>query len=99
MDHTQGIFFIDVSFIIFMFVLAYLSKRLGEALKIPPYYKMLYISAIMIIGALIIDVLSEILTIPSVDKISLFIRFTAGFIACAIVLRYWVWVFSEFFKH
>ena len=44
MMQIQGIFFFDVSVIIFMFVLAYLSGRLGDALKIPPLYKTLYVT-------------------------------------------------------
>ena len=99
MVHMQGIFFFDVSVIIFMFVLAYLSGRLGEALKIPPLYKALYVTIVMIIAASVLDVLSGIIIIPSIIKISLLIRFVAGIVACGIVLRYWIWVFSEFFKH
>jgi hypothetical protein len=99
MNQMQGIYFFDVSAIIFMFVLAYLSNRLGEALKIPPYYKVLYVAAVMIISASVLDVVAGILPIPSIMKISLFIRFLAGIAACSIVLRYWKWVFSEFFKH
>ena len=95
----QGIFFFDISVIIFMFVLAYLSGRLGDALKIPPLYKSLYITAVMIIIASVLDVLSGIVIIPSITKISLVIRCIAGVVACGIVLRYWIWVFSEFFKH
>ena len=99
MVHLQGIFFFDVSVFIFMLVLAYLSNRLGEALKIPPFYKVFYGTAVMVIGASILDVISGIVPIPSVMKITLFIRFLSGIIACIIVLKYWLWVFSEFFKH
>ena len=99
MVHLQGIFFFDVSVFIFMLVLAYLSNRLGDALKIPPYYKVLYGTAGMVIGASILDVVAGILPIPSIMKVSLLIRFLAGIFACIIVLRYWMWVFSEFFKH
>ena len=99
MLQMQGIFFFDISVIIFMFVLAYLSSRLGEALKIPSFYKILYITAVMIIMASVLDVLSGIVIISSITKISLVIRCIAGVVACGIVLRYWIWVFSEFFKH
>lgn len=99
MDFPQGIFFFDVSSIIFMFVLAYLSNRLGEALKIPPFYKALYVTAMMVIAASVLDVVAGIIPIPSSAKISMLIRFAAGGTACFIVLRYWLWVFSEFFKH
>ncbi|MBN1309764.1 MAG: hypothetical protein JXA18_17730, partial [Chitinispirillaceae bacterium] len=90
--------FFDVSAIIFMFVLAYLSNRLGEALKIPPFYKMLYVTAVMVITASMLDVVSGILPAPLLVTIALFIRFLAGIVSYTIVMRYWVWVFSEFFK-
>ncbi len=99
MAHLQGIFFFDVSAVIFMIVLAYLSKRLGEALKIQPYYKGLYISVIMIISASVLDVLSGAMTIPFIIRVSLLIRFISGVVAGCVVLRYWGWVFAEFFKH
>ena len=99
MIQLQGIFFFDVSVIIFMFVLAYLSGRLGDALKIPPLYKTLYVTTVMIIVASVLDVLSGIVGIPSIMRVSLIIRCVAGIVACGIVLRYWIWVFSEFFKH
>jgi hypothetical protein len=99
MIQHQSIFFFDVSAIIFMFVLAYLSNRLGEALKIPPWYKVLYGTAVLIVAASVLDVLSGIIPVPSIIRISLFLRFLAGIVSCGIVLRYWMWVFSEFFKH
>jgi hypothetical protein len=99
MIQIQGIFFFDVSVMIFMFVLAYLSGRLGDALKIPPLYKTLYVTTVMIILASVLDVLSGIIGIPSMMRISLIIRCVAGIVACGVVLRYWIWVFSEFFKH
>lgn len=99
MELSQGIIFFDVSIVIFMLVLAYLSSRLGEALKIPAYYKILYSTAGCIIGALILDVLATIIAAPLFLKIALYIRFLAGLIACIVVFRYWIWVFSEFFKH
>ena len=99
MIQQQGIFFFDVSAIIYMFVLAYLSNRLGEALKIPSFYKILYFTVVMIIAASVLDVLSGIVPFLSTMKISLLLRFVAGIVSCLVVLRYWGWVFSEFFKH
>jgi hypothetical protein len=96
---SQGIIFFDVSIVIFMLVLAYLSNRLGEALKIPAYYKILYSTAGIVIGALILDVLAATIAAPFFLKVALIIRFAAGLIACVVVFRYWIWVFSEFFKH
>jgi hypothetical protein len=99
MGFPQAIFFIDVSAVIFMIVLAYLSSRLGEALKIPPFYKVLYGTAALVIAASVLDVIAGILPVPASMTISMMVRFAAGCLACLVVLRYWFWVFSEFFKH
>jgi hypothetical protein len=48
-----------------MIVLAYLSSRLGEALKIPPLYKLLYGTTVMIIAASVLDVAAGIVPIPA----------------------------------
>ncbi len=92
-------FFFDISVFVFMFVLADLSNRLGEAQRKPPYYKFLYGSALLVIVASVFDVFSEILSFHYGIKISLFIRFCAGVAACFVAFKYWIWVFSEFFKH
>jgi len=47
--------FFDISFIIAMLVISYLSKRLGDALKVAPFYKLLYITAAFVAVASIID--------------------------------------------
>jgi len=95
---SQEILFFDVAMVIFMLILAYLSNRLGEALRIPPFYKFLYSTAGVTVGALVLDVLSSVIAVPGFLRIALFLRFFSGAIACIVVLRYWLWVFSEFFK-
>lgn len=98
MIYLQGIFFFDVSVIIFMMVLSYLSSRLGEALKIPAYYKIFYVTSFIIICASALDIVSGVVPLTGITTISLFMRFVAGVLACAIGMRYWMWVFTEFFK-
>lgn len=99
MEPSQKIIFFDVAIVTFMLVLAYLSNRLGEALRIPPLYKILYSTAGLIVGALMLDVLASVIAVPLFLRIALCIRFFAGAIAFIVVLRYWFWVISEFFKH
>lgn len=99
MGPSQEILFFDVAMVIFMLVLAHLSSRLGEALRIPPFYKFLFSTAGVTIGALVLDVLASVISVPGFLRIALFLRFFAGIVACIVVLRYWFWVFSEFFKH
>ena len=99
MSYLQGIVYFDISVMVFILVLAYLSEKLGEALKIPPYYKFLYGMAFMILFASLLESFAHVIGFPSIVRISLVIRVLVGFIACGIVLRYWLWVFNEFFKH
>ncbi len=95
----QSIFFFDLPAIIFMFVFAYLSNRLGEALRIAPWYKILYGTAVIIITASVLDALTSAMPLQLIMTISLILRFVGGVVSCAVVLRYWIWVFSEFFKN
>jgi hypothetical protein len=99
MVYLQSLFFFDLSAIIVMVVLAYLSKRLGEALKILPYYKLLYVTSFAIICASGLDVISETVTVPMTLFISLGLRFSAGVVALIVSLRYWNWLFVEYFKN
>jgi len=81
-----------------MFVLAYLSKRLGDALKIKPYYKMLYITAFCIICASVIDIVTISFHLTSIPYTSMALRFIASVGAFFVCLRYWNWLFSEFLR-
>lgn len=96
MVSLHSLAFFDMSAVIAMFVLAYLSRRLGDALKIKPYYKILYITAFCIICASILDIVSLSIFISSISIISLALRFIASAWAFFVCLRYWNWLFSEF---
>ncbi|HON11289.1 MAG: hypothetical protein GX089_02435 [Fibrobacter sp.] len=98
--NQQSLFFFDISTIILMTVLAYLSKRLGEALKIGPYYKVLYGTGLLIILAICIDMINDALSLGlSFTTISVLLRFAAGAMAFFVSLKYWKWLFSEFFRN
>jgi hypothetical protein len=99
MINIQSLAFFDISAIIIMFVLAYLSKRLGNALKIKPYYKILYITAVLIISASTIDMITESFHMSTLFYISMTFRFVSSVVAFFVCLRYWNWLFSEFLKH
>ena len=55
----QTLFIYDASAILLMLVLAYLSKRLGDALKIRRYYRLLYFAASVIVTAFLISLFKE----------------------------------------
>lgn len=99
MINMQSLSLFDISAIIIMFVLAYLSKRLGDALKIKPYYKILYITASFVICAFGIDMITGSLQLATLFYLTMTFRFVSSAVAFFVCLRYWNWLFSEFLKH
>jgi len=87
----------DCAMITIMLILAYLSKRIGNALKIKPYYLLLYVTAILIVVAGIIDLAALSFSVVRWPPYTLYIRGAAGCMATGVCLRYWKWLFSEFF--
>jgi len=103
LPEMQTVFFLDIAVIVILIVLAYLSKRLGEALKTPPFYKLFYVGAGAIAMAMLIHTVSMNAITPITPHISktvlMGIRFLSGFLAVVASLQYWRWLFSEFVKH
>jgi len=88
---------LDSSVITSVLILAFLSKRLGSALKIKPYYRLLYVTAVLIAATGIIDITIMLNHITGLPAFTLHIRGCAAFMAVVVCLRYWKWLFSEFF--
>ena len=88
---------LDYSMVTAMLVLAYLSKRLGDALKIPRYYYLFFATAIAVVFSCGIDIVAAVANVPTWGTVALTIRCGAGFVAFAVSLRYWKWLFTEFF--
>jgi hypothetical protein len=104
MVHLEGLLILDVAMAIILVVLASLSKRLGEALKILHYYKFMYAAIVFIVVASLTDTLSASWTIPHLNSmlsrlIPNLLRCVAGVVSVISVLPYWKWLFSEFSKH
>ena len=101
MVNISSIIVLDGATVILMFVLASLSKRLGEAMKVLSFYRLFYIAIVLIISSSILNllVLNEI-TIAPLWKYTIpsLLRFIAGLMAIIALMRYWKWLFSEFFK-
>ncbi len=99
---VQNVFFLDIASIIILIVIAYLSKRLGEALKTPPYYKLLYGAVGLIIAAAIVNAFAanELVKLSAgpLNTVSMIIRFFSGIISVFACLQYWKWLFSEIAK-
>lgn len=88
----------DIQSIIIMLVFALLSKKLGEALKIPPLYKILYATALVTAIASILDIMSVSYNLKTMSLVSMALRFIGSAGAFFITLRYWKWLFSEFLR-
>ena len=99
MISLHGLILFDVATVMAMLVIAYLSKNMGEALKIPPYYKMLYLTSVLITFAAIADSVPHNMLFPFSKTVTMGLRCVAGVFALPVCLRYWKWLISEFFKN
>jgi|WetSurMetagenome_2_1015567.scaffolds.fasta_scaffold605189_2 hypothetical protein len=97
--HAHAIIFFDMAAILAMLVVASLSKTIGEALKIPAYYKLFYVTSILLAVAAFTDSVpsNAIVTIPTVVPMGL--RCLAGLIIFPVGQRYWKFLISEYFKN
>jgi hypothetical protein len=81
-----------------MTVMAYLSRRLGEALKVPPYYRVLYVTAVLIAVAAIIDTIANDINLYVPQSIPMLVRLVSACAAFFVCLKYWNWAFSEYLR-
>jgi chromate transport protein ChrA len=94
--NLQALVLLDISSILLMVVLAYLSKRLGDAMKIGSFFKILYITSIIIICASGIDFIAVYFNNQLFPLLTLSLRFIAGLAAFIVCMIYWKWLFSAF---
>ena len=92
----QSLFVVDMAVMVTMVVLADLSRRLGEALKIRPYYRMLYVTMGMVFAAFVIDAFRETLPYHVLDLVAISVRAAGGVLGVIACLPYWRWLFAEF---
>ncbi len=102
MQSIPSLIVLDMAAAVIMIVLATLSRRLGEALKIRPYYRLLYVGVGLLITASLINAAASTTTLGVARALSHVLpealRFIAGTIGVASCLRYWKWLFSEYLK-
>ena len=98
MSFTHSIALFDASAVLIMVILAYLSRPLGEALKIPPYYRLLYLTSLVIALTAIGETIGNDLAFHIPQSITMLLRFLSALIAFVVCLKYWKWAFSEFFR-
>jgi hypothetical protein len=98
----NSIVFLDIAVVTILLVLAYLSKRLGEALKTPPYYRLFYVGAVLVMVAALINTIFAINFPVHVytftNMMLMALRFFCSIAAVFTCMQYWKWLFSEFFK-
>jgi len=87
----------DCSMMSSMLILAYLSRKMGEALKIFPYYLILYAAALIVVAAGGIDIAVKAQAGGVSPAWPAVLRCCASAVALVISLRYWKWLFAEFF--
>jgi len=95
---SHGIIVFDAATVIIMIITAYLSRRLGDALNIKPYYKVLYVTAVVIAFLSIGDIVFTDSKVVLPVIVSVTIRLCAAGVALLVSLRYWSWLFSEFLR-
>ena len=94
MQHS--LFVADAAVMVGMLVLASLSQRLGDALKIPPYYRFLYIATALVLMAFALDSFRESLQVSLLDLVAMSLRAAGVIVGGAACLPYWRWVFAEY---
>ena len=87
----------DCSMVLIMLVLAYLSKQLGDAMKTPPWYAAVYGAIVIVAVACGLDIIAGSFSFTLPSLVTLGMRLGAGIIALCVCIRYWNWLFSEFF--
>jgi len=90
---SDPIHILDVSVFTLMLILAVLSKRIGEAMKVPPFYHYYYTCSVLLIMLVVLDILmSEVLAV------TIALRTGLVFSTLPVTLIYWRWLFVENIK-
>lgn len=99
--YDQPLFFCDVMAVTMMLVLAYLSKRVGEARYAGgdrPYYLIFFAAAGAVVAAAGLETFPRSLSFEFIANVTGAMRFLAAAAAFAVAFRYWSWLFAEFSK-
>jgi len=94
---TDTLFVLDLFTIISLLVLANLSQRIGEALRIYPVYTVFYFSVAIVVVASFIDLIfgSGDTTTNQLFGITLLLRGIGVIISIPVAFKYWHWLFKE----
>ena len=98
MTIPHSLILFDASAILTMIIMAYLSRRLGEALKVPPFYRILYGTAALIAIAALLETVSHDIFIHVPQSIPILVRLASACAAFFVCLKYWNWAFTEYLR-
>jgi hypothetical protein len=101
MQSMHSLIVLDAALAVIMIVLASLSRRLGAALKIRPYYRLFYVAVGMALGASLLSAVSQELSLSARMVVVILpntLRLGAGVLGITASLRYWKWLFTEYFE-
>jgi hypothetical protein len=94
----HSIILFDASVVVIMLIISSLSRRIGEALKIKPYYRTLYLTSLVIAVTALGDIVLNDVNIHINQIIPMGLRFASTTTAFFVSLRYWSWAFSEYLR-
>lgn len=95
----EMIIIIDLSVFLLLIVLANLSRRIGEALMIPGYYRILfYMSGIIAFSSLVDIFIKGIENVEYIHTITLIVRSVAAIVSIPVCYKYWKWLLKENLK-
>ncbi len=90
---------VDLSVFLLLIVLANLSRRIGEALMIPGYYRILFYMSGLIAFSSFIDIFIKGLeNVEYIHTITLLLRASAALISIPVCYKYWKWLLKENLK-
>jgi hypothetical protein len=96
MEQFDYILILDMAAIALFAVIMSLSARLGEALKIKPYFRLFSVCIWLILAAAFINLIDTGSHLNVFGIIAIAMRLLSGITAVAVCLRYWSWLFAEF---
>jgi hypothetical protein len=94
----HSIILFDASVVVIMLIISSLSRRIGEALKIRPYYRIFYLTSLVIALTALGDIILNDVNIHINQIIPMGLRFVSAATAFFVSLRYWSWAFSEYLR-
>jgi TRAP-type mannitol/chloroaromatic compound transport system permease small subunit len=88
----SGLYLLGISgFLIFYAVLAHLSARMGEGLRVPGYYRIYYIAILFLISGALLYIFNG----EGSEDIMMILLITGNVLAVAASYRYWWWLKDE----